>query len=93
MPIKLAAETGPRMSGLGWAIVGGFGAVAVAAIALSVTNGPQVRAAAQAAIEQENRAICTKLGLGPETGRFSECAAALSDVRTNYARRNEQSIL
>jgi hypothetical protein len=58
-------------------------------IAFGISNGPNIRAATEAAIEQKNRTVCSKFGLGTETNGFSECTAILRDVLTSYARYNE----
>ena len=39
-------------------------------------------------IEAEDGAFCTRFSAGPETPRYAECAAALSDVRARHSQRN-----
>jgi hypothetical protein len=65
---------------------------------LLVIYGPQLRAAADARegsiVEQEDRAFCSKFYIGPETGRYAECAAGLKEIRTRYLERSaSESIL
>jgi hypothetical protein len=58
----------------------------------AVINGPQIRAAAEAReasiVEEENNAFCSRLGVGPTTGRFAECAAGLAEIRARYLQRS-----
>jgi hypothetical protein len=48
---------------------------------LLIVNGPQIRAAAEAReahiVEEENRAFCSRFGIGPETARYAQCASEL----------------
>jgi hypothetical protein len=64
----------------------------MAVCGLLVIYGPQMRAAAEAnevrIIEQEDRAFCSKVGIGPETERDAECAAGLKAIRARYLERN-----
>jgi hypothetical protein len=57
----------------------------VAVCVLLAIHGPQIRAAAEAEearlVEEENRAFCSKFGIGPETNRYAECAASLRETR------------
>jgi hypothetical protein len=59
---------------------------------LLVIYGPQIRAAVEAekarANGEDDRAFCTKFGIGPETTRYEECAAALRDVRSRHDQRS-----
>ena len=77
----------------GWIAGLSFGATLIGAVALSIANGPETRANAQALIDRENEAVCGKLGIGPGTSRYPECAAALSDVRSSAVNAAAQSIL
>ena len=67
-------------------------ALGVAVCGLLVVYGSHVRAAAEAekarAVEEEDQAFCARFGIGPETTRYSECAAALTDVRSRHDQRN-----
>jgi hypothetical protein len=55
-------------------------------------KGPEIRAAADAqearTIEEENRAFCGQLGVGPETSRYADCAAGLKEIRERHLRRS-----
>lgn len=66
-------------------------ATTTGAVVLNVVNGPQLRAAADAAqaneIAQENRAFGNAFGVGSNTARFAECGAALMDIRNRHAER------
>jgi hypothetical protein len=59
---------------------------------LLIIYGPQIRAAIEAekarAIGEDDRAFCAKFGIGPETTRYAECAAALRDVRSRHDQRS-----
>ena len=63
----------------------------VAAGGALVAFGPQMRADQEAqrgyAIEEENRTFCVKFGMGPETARYRECAAALNEIRALHEER------
>jgi hypothetical protein len=69
-------------------------ALGMAVCGLLVSYGSHVRAAAEVekarAVENEDRAFCTRFGIGPETTRYSECAAALKDVRSGHDQRNAE---
>jgi hypothetical protein len=57
-----------------------------------LVNHSRVDAEAQAQlardIARENQAVCVRLGAGPSSGRFSDCAAALNAVRDRAIERN-----
>jgi hypothetical protein len=67
-------------------------ALGAAVCGLLVAYGSHVRADAEAekarAVEEEDQAFCTRFGIRPETTRYSECAAALKDVRSRHDQRN-----
>ena len=77
----------------GWGFGVLLGLAVVTSVVFSIVNGPTMRANAEAVIDQENRSVCSKLGIGPETSRYSECVAALSEVRASTSQRDAQSIL
>lgn len=89
----LTKSADPHSAGRVWGLGILLGLAVVAAGAVSVVNGPSLRAASEAAIERENQSVCAQLGMGPATGRYADCAAVLAVVRANAASRNEQSIL
>jgi hypothetical protein len=64
----------------------------VALCTLLAIKGPEIRAAADAqearTIDQENRAFCSQLGVGPETSRYADCAAGLMEIRERHLKRN-----
>jgi hypothetical protein len=64
----------------------------VAVCGLLVINGPQLRAVAEAEearlVADENRAFCSKFGIGPETSRYAQCAAELREIRARHLARN-----
>lgn len=76
---------------VGRALFGGFFAAVVVTCGALVAYGPQIRAAQEAErarlIDQEDRAICARLGVGPETSRYAECAAALKGIRARHEER------
>ena len=83
-----ASQTGRIASFL----VGGVFALSLAVICfLLVRYGPQLRAAAEAQraeeIDQESKAFCRKLGIGPETARHAECARDLMEIRRRHEER------
>jgi hypothetical protein len=51
-----------------------------------------MRAAAEAEaarlIEEESKAFCSRFGIGPETSRYTECAAGLAEIRARHLQRN-----
>ena len=77
--------------GLGFAAL--IGCAVIASVVFGAVNGPTMRAEADAITDQDNNRVCSKLGIGPETSRYSECMAALNEVRASTAHRNAQSIL
>ena len=93
LPRRGADQSGDGSAAWGWGFGVLLGLAVVALGVFSTVNGPTMRANAEAVIDQENRSVCNKLGIGPETNRYSECVAALSEVRASTARRDAQSIL
>jgi hypothetical protein len=67
-------------------------AIVVSALAFhAVVYGPAIRERAErlhaAQIDQENRALCSKLGMPYGTAQFAVCADVLSQVRQYEAKR------
>jgi hypothetical protein len=67
-------------------------AIVVSALALhAVVYGPAIRERAErlqaAQIDQENRALCSKLGMPHGTVQFAACADVLSEARRYEAKR------
>lgn len=64
----------------------------VAICGLLVVNGPEMRVSAEAEearlVEQENRAFCSKLGIGHETARYAQCASELTQIRARHLQRH-----
>src|SRR5262249_51644192 len=95
MPTTLPLTTSRAKRAISWTSQGLL-AVCLASVAavcgLLVIYGPQMRAAAEAheaqVIEQEDRAFCSKFGIGPDSGRYAECAAGLKAIRTRYLERS-----
>jgi hypothetical protein len=77
---------------IGRALPAVFLASVAAVCGLLVIYGPQLRTAAEAReasiVEQEDEAFCKKFGIGPETGRYAECATGLKEIRTRYLERS-----
>jgi hypothetical protein len=63
----------------------------VTVCSLLVVNGPKLRAAADAReahiAEEENRAFCSKFGVGPGTSQYAQCASELTQIRASYLQR------
>jgi hypothetical protein len=67
-------------------------AIAAVVIALAATlSRPAMRERAEQLkaeqIDQENRALCERLGMPAGSERFAACAGVLSDVRKRHAER------
>ncbi len=62
-----------------------------AACFMIARHGSQLRAGVDAQraqeIDQESKTFCRKFGIGPETGRYSECASALLEIRKRHEER------
>jgi hypothetical protein len=77
-------------------LVGGSFAVASASVValciLLAIKGPEIRAAADAeearTIDEENRAFCSRVGVGPEESRYADCGAGLMQIRERHLKRN-----
>src|SRR5262245_20987052 len=100
MPTSLPARTRQRGGALSWTGRGLFLLCVISLVGLCVLlaiNGPHIRAAAEAEaarlVEQENRAFCSKFGIGPETNRYAECAAGLTEIRARHLQRNVQDFI
>lgn len=95
MPTTLPSGT-YRSSGvsssLGRRLLAVFCISVVAVCGLLAVNGPQIRAAAEAeqarVIAEENEAFCNRFGLGPETSRYAQCAAELTEIRALHLQRH-----
>jgi hypothetical protein len=95
MPTSLPARTyrtngsGSRMER---SLLAAYAVSLAAVCSLIVINGPQMRAAAEAeelrVIEEENQAFCGRFGIGPETGRYAQCAAGLAEIRSRHLQRS-----
>ena len=94
MHINLPSRTnraghGPWLGGVLLAVF--LATLAVAAAGALVVFGSDIRAAHDVqrahVIDEENRTFCLKLGMGPESIRYGECAAALNEIRTLHEER------
>jgi hypothetical protein len=95
MPTTLPSGTyrsGGAWSSLGICLLAAYGISVVAVCGLLVLNGPQIRAAAEAeearVVAEENKAFCSKFGIGPETTRYAQCSSELTEVRARHLARN-----
>jgi hypothetical protein len=95
MPTELPARTHEKVGALSWIGRGLLALGVISLIALCVllaVYGPQIRAASDAEdarlLEEENRTFCSRLGVGPETSRYPECAAGLMEIRERHLQRN-----
>ena len=72
-----------------------FVASVVGICLLLIVIGPRLRAALDAederVTEAENRAFCSKFGIGPETNRYTDCAAGLNEIRTKFEQRKAET--
>jgi hypothetical protein len=89
MPTNLPQRTGRAAKAahpLGYWLL----ALCVGTLAALVAFGPRIRAAQEAEqariVDEEDRTFCARFGAGPETGRYSECSAALRGIRTRHER-------
>ena len=87
-----ANQTSGGVSWLGRGVLAASSVLLVAFCALLAVNGPQLRAAAEAQeaqiVEAENKAVCSKLGIGLNTSRYAEYAAGLAEIRARYLQRS-----
>lgn len=95
MPTSFSARARQNGGAVSWIGRGLFLLCVISLVVLCVLlaiNGPQIRAAAEAEqarlVEEENRAFCRKFGVGPETSRYAECAAGLTEIRARHLQRN-----
>jgi hypothetical protein len=95
MPTSLPARSHQGGRAVSWIGRGLLLLCVISLVALCVLlaiNGPQIRAAAEAEeahlVEEENRAFCGKFGIGPETSRYAECAAGLTEIRARHLQRS-----
>jgi hypothetical protein len=97
LPLRTNGTAGFASRLEGW-LLAGYCVSLVVLCSLLVVNGPQLRAAADAreaqVTEDENKAFCSLFGIGPETGRYAQCARELEQIRTRYLQRHfSESIL
>lgn len=95
MPTTLSASNYPTnavASRLQRRLLAAYAVFVVALCGLLAINGPQIRAAVEAKealmVEEENRAFCSKFGIGPGTSRYAQCAAELTEIRARHLQRN-----
>lgn len=95
MPTSLPSRSHRTTEVASWLERGLLAAYLVSLVAfcgLMVVNGPQIRAAAEAqealVIEEENKAFCGTLGIGPEATRYAQCAAGLTNIRARHHQRS-----
>src|SRR5262245_49849921 len=95
MPTSLPARTRQTGGPLSWIVRWSPLLCVTSVLALCVLfaiNGPQIRASADAQeariVDEENRAFCSKFGIGPGTNRYAECAAGLADIRARALERS-----
>jgi len=73
-------------------LLAAYGVALAAVCGLLIVNGPELRAAAEAKealiAEEENKAFCSRFGIGPETSRYAQCAAELSAIRARHLQRS-----
>lgn len=95
MPKSLHSTTHGAGGSSTWLGRGAFAALVASVIGLCVmlaVNGPRIRAAAEAEeariVAAEDQALCSKLGVGPESARYAECAVGLKEIRTRALQRS-----
>ena len=74
-----------------------FGAGTVVLFAIAYVYGRDVRLSAERAeaiiVERENGALCTSLGLVPQSEAYTRCISGLTDIRRRQdERRNEDAM-
>jgi hypothetical protein len=83
--------TGSLASKVGHLMLAAYFVLVVAVCGLLVVNGPQIRADAEAReariLEEENRAFCSRFGMGPETARYAQCVSELTQIRARHLQR------
>jgi hypothetical protein len=94
MPTTLPSRT-YRSSGaycLERRLLAAYGISLVAFGGFLIIHGPEMRAAAEVeearAVAEENKAVCSRFGVGPETSRHAQCVAELMRIRARHLERN-----
>jgi hypothetical protein len=74
----------------GW-LLAAYGVSVLVVCGYLVIDGPRLRAAADAReaeiVQAENMAFCSKLGAGPETAGYPQCASGLAQIRARHLQR------
>jgi hypothetical protein len=74
-----------------WTLSIVVGTATIAAVGYAIVHGPAVRARAEQLkaeqIDQENRALCQRLGMPHGSDRFDICAGVLSEARQKHGER------
>jgi hypothetical protein len=95
MPTTLPLRPHRLTEWIGLGLIGLYFAAIVAVCGVLVAYGPQLRAATEAheaaIAEKENAAFCGRLGVGPGTDRYADCAAGLKEIRARYLERSTAS--
>jgi hypothetical protein len=90
LPSRTSGGTGANSWLKKWLLVA-YCVFLVAVCSLLFINGPQLRAAANAreayVADEENRAFCSTLGVGPGTALYAQCARELAHIRARYLQR------
>jgi|APThiThiocy_cv2_1041547.scaffolds.fasta_scaffold45546_2 hypothetical protein len=72
-------------------LVGACVALLIAIVGLLLIKGGEIRESLEAdnarAVVEEDRSFCTRFGMAPGAARYTECAAALADIRSRHDQR------
>ncbi len=86
-----AVPSGRVVASVGRGLVGVCVALAIAVVGLLLIKGRQIRESLETtnarAVAEDDRSFCTRFGMEPGTAHYTECAAALADIRSRHDQR------
>lgn len=89
--VSEAVSSGRAVASVRRGLAGACVALLIAIVGLLLVKGGQIRESLEAdsarAVAEDDRSFCARFGMEPGTARYTECAAALADIRSRHDQR------
>lgn len=89
--VSEAVPSGRTVASVHRGLVGVCVVLLIAVAGLLVIKGGEIRVGLEAdnarAVAEDDRSFCTGFGMAPGAARYTECAAALADIRSRHDQR------